>query len=189
MIGVTYQDLRYALRMLRKNLGFTSVVIATLALGIGANAAIFSITDRVLLQRLPVTNPDQLVVLGTRDPNEGRETHDSFSYPMYADLRDRNQVFSGVIARGGAQINVSYGDQNERVAAELVSGNYFDVLGVRPWAGRLMTQEDDRTPGAHPVAVISYAFWERRFNKDRSMSARGHRSLRGADFFDYSPHP
>lgn len=160
-----YQDLRYAARMLRKNPGFSLIVVATLALGIGANAAMFSLTDRVLLQRLPVSNPDQLAVMSTRSPSDP-EPVDSFSYPMYQDLRDRNDVFSGVIARGGAQMNVSYGDENTRVSADLVSGNYFDVLGVRPWAGRLLTQDDDRNPGAHPVAVISYAFWEKRFGKD-----------------------
>ncbi len=163
-----YQDLRYAVRMLRKNPGFSLVVIATLALGIGANAAMFSLTDRVLLQRLPVSNPDQLVVLATRGPSES-EPVSSFSYAIYRDLRDRNQVFSGMIARGGAQMNVSYGDQTTRVSAELVSGNYFDVLGVRPWAGRLLTQDDDRNPGAHPVAVISYAFWDKRFGRDSSI--------------------
>jgi predicted permease len=168
MIGGIYQDLRYSMRMLRKNPGFSLIVIATLALGIGANAAMFSLTDRVLLQRLPVSNPDQLAVLGTRDPSEP-EQNESFSYPMYQDLRDRNDVFSGVIARGGAQMNVSYGDQNGRVSAELVSGNYFDVLGVRPFAGRLLNQDDDRNPGAHPIAVISYGFWERRFGKDPSI--------------------
>lgn len=168
MIGSIYQDLRYALRMLRKNPGFSLIVVATLALGIGANAAMFSLTDRVLLQRLPVSNPDQLAVLVTRSPADS-EGDESFSYPMYQDLRDRNDVFSGVIVRGGAQMNVSYGDQTSRVSAELVSGNYFEVLGVRPVAGRLLTQDDDRNPGAHPVAVISYSFWERRFGKDRSI--------------------
>jgi predicted permease len=163
-----YQDLRYALRMMRNTPGFSLVVVATLALGIGANAAMFSLTDRVLLQRLPVANPDQLAVLVTRSPSDS-EGDESFSYPMYQDFRDRNDVFSGVIARGGAQMNVSYGDQTSRVSAELVSGNYFEVLGVRPVAGRLLTQDDDRNPGAHPVAVISYAFWERRFGKDRSI--------------------
>src|SRR6185436_614043 len=162
MITSTYQDVRYALRRLRKNPGFSFVMIATLALGIGANAAMFSLTDRVLLQRLPVSNPDQLAVVGTRTPAEP-ELERSFSYPMYQDLRDRNSVFSGVIARGGAQMNVSYGDQTTRVAAELVSGNYFDVLGVRPVAGRLLTQDDDRNLGGHPVAVISYGFWQKRF--------------------------
>ncbi len=166
-----FQDLRYAFRMLRKNPGFSLVVIATLALGIGANAAMFSLTDRVLLQRLPVSNPDQLSVLVTRDPSES-EGDSSFSYPMYQDLRDRNSVFSGVIAVGGSQMNISYGDQTERVSAELVSGNFFEVLGVRPLAGRLLTQNDDLNPGAHPVAVISYGFWQRRFGKDPSIVGR-----------------
>jgi hypothetical protein len=94
MLGGIYQDLRYSMRMLRKNPGFSLIVIATLALGIGANAAMFSLTDRVLLQSLPVSNPDQLAVLGTRDPAEP-EQNESFSYPMYQDLRDRNDVFLG----------------------------------------------------------------------------------------------
>jgi putative ABC transport system permease protein len=163
-----FHDLRYALRMLRKNPAFSLVVIATLALGIGANAAMFSLTDRVLLQKLPVSNPDLLMVLFTQAPFD-KEPVSSFSYPMYQDLRDRNRVLSGLIARGGVSMNVSYGDQNDRVSGELVSGNYFEVLGVRPSAGRLLTQEDDRTIGAHPVAAISYGFWERRFGKDQSI--------------------
>ena len=162
-------DIRYALRMLAKNPAFAGVVILTLALGIGANAAIFSLLDTVLLQSLPVTNPDQLAVLSVYDPKEGPGIDSSFSYPMYQDLRDRNSIFSGVIARAGAQLNVSYGDQTERVSGELVSGNFFEVLGVRPWAGRLFTPDDDRNPGAHPVAVLSYRFWESRFNKDPNL--------------------
>src|SRR3954454_16573960 len=161
-------DIRYALRMLRKNPVFAGVVGLTLALGIGANAAIFSMLDQVLLQSLPVANPDQLVVLSVYDA-KSPQMDSSFSYLMYQDLRDRNSVFSGVIARGGTQMNVSYGDQTERVSGELVSGNFYEVLGVRPWAGRLFTQDDDRTPGAHPVAVLSYGFWERRFGKDQSI--------------------
>src|SRR5215217_4564706 len=162
-------DIRYALRMLAKNPAFASVVILTLALGIGANAAIFSLLDTVLLQSLPVASPEQLAVLSPYDPKEQPEIDGTFSYAMYKDLRDRNSVFSGVIARGGTQMNVTYGDQTERVGGELVSGNFFEVLGVRPWAGRLFTQDDDRTPGAHPVAVLSYAFWERRFAKDPNL--------------------
>src|SRR5215207_2938476 len=161
-------DIRYALRMLMKNPAFAGVVVLTLALGIGANAAIFSLLDQVLLQSLPVANPDQLAVLSVYEAKEP-DIDSSFSYPMYQDLRDRNSVFSGVIARGGTQMNVSYGDRTERVSGELVSGNFYEVLGVRPWAGRLFTQEDDRTPGAHPVAVLSYAFWESRFNKDPNL--------------------
>jgi predicted permease len=154
--------------MLNKNPVFAGVVVLTLALGIGANAAIFSLLDQVLLQSLPVANPDQLVVLSTYEAKE-TEPDTSFSYPMYQDLRDRNSVFSGVIARGGTQMNVSYGDRTERVSGELVSGNFYEVLGVRPWAGRLFTQEDDRTPGGHPVVVLSYRFWESRFNKDPNL--------------------
>src|ERR1051325_10473239 len=161
-------DIRYALRMLTKSPMFAGVVVLTLALGIGANAAIFSLLDQVLLQSLPVANPDQLVVLSAYEAKQP-ELDSSFSYPMYQDLRDRNSVFSGVIARGGTQMNVSYGDQTERVSGELVSGNFYEVLGVRPWAGRLFTQDDDRTPGAHPVAVLSYRFWESRFNKDPNL--------------------
>jgi len=162
-------DIRYALRMLTKNPAFASVVVLTLALGIGANAAIFSLLDNVLLQRLPVVNPDQLVVLSAYDPKDGPDFDSAFSYAMYKDLRDRNSVFSGVIARGGTQMNVSYGDQTQHVSGELVSGNFYQVLGVQPWAGRFFTQEDDLTPGAHPVAVLSYKFWESRFNKDPEL--------------------
>src|ERR1043165_9648243 len=164
-----FTDIRYAIRMLAKNPAFAGVVVLTLALGIGANAAIFSLLDQVLIQSLPVANPDQLVVLSTYDPKEGPGTDSAFSYAMYQDLRDRNSAFSGVIARGGTQMNVTYGDQTERVLGELVSGNFFEVLGVRPWAGRFFTQDDDRTPSAHPVAVLSYSFWERRFNKDPNI--------------------
>lgn len=162
-------DVRYAVRMLLKNPGFTLVVVFTLALGLGANAAIFSLMDRVLLQSLPVANPEQLTVLSSFDSKGEARIDNSFSYPMYRDLRDRNDVFSGVIARGGAPMNVSHGDRTERVRGELVSGNFFEVLGVRPWAGRLFTQDDDQTPGAHPVAVLSYAYWESRFGRDPDL--------------------
>jgi predicted permease len=162
-------DIRYTVRMLLKNPGFTLVVVFTLALGLGANAAIFSLMDRVLLQTLPVANPEQLAVLSSFDSDGETEIDQSFSYPMYRDLRDRNDVFSGVIVRGSTQMNVSHGEQTERVRGELVSGNFFEVLGVRPWAGRLFTQDDDRAPGAHPVAVLSYSYWESRFGKDQDL--------------------
>jgi predicted permease len=162
------QDIRFALRILSKSRGFTAVVVLTLALGIGANAAIFSLTDTVLLQSLPVEKPEDLVVFSSYE-KEKPERDSSFSYQMYRDLRDRNDVFSGVIARGGTQMNVSYGDQNDRVHGELVSGNFFETLGVRAWVGRLLTQNDDTTPGAHQVAVLSYSFWESRFNKDPQL--------------------
>jgi putative ABC transport system permease protein len=162
------QDLRYALRMLRRNPGFTSVVVLTLALGIGANTAIFSLMNAVLLQSLPVRNPAELVVVQYNDPQSGHENED-FSYPMYQAFRDKNSVFAGVFCRSGVDFNASYAGQSERAVGEMVSGNYFEVLGVRPWIGRLFTQEDDRVPGAHPLAVLSYGYWQARFGGDTSI--------------------
>ena len=164
MIEDLGQDIQFAARMLRKNPSFTAVAVVSLALGIGANAAIFSLMDAVLLSRLPVAHPEQLVVVTSFDAES--QANSSFSYPMYRDLRDRNQVFSGVIARGGAQFNLNFRGVTKKVNGELVSGNYYDVLGVRPWIGRLFTQQDDATPGAQPVVVLSYGFWKSRFGGD-----------------------
>jgi predicted permease len=162
------QDVRYALRMLRKSPGFTAVVVLTLALGIGANTAIFSLMNAVLLQSLPVRNPRELVVVRYLAAQSDHANED-FSYPMYQALRDKNSVFEGVLARSGVSFNVTYGGQGEHATGELVSGNYYDVLGVRPWLGRLLSPEDDRTPGAHPVAVLSYGYWQARFAGDPSI--------------------
>ena len=163
----TWQDIRFGLRMLRKSPGFTATAILTLALGIGANTAIFSMMDTVILQNLPVRNPAELVTITSETPRTGQS--DSFSYPMYQDLRDKNDAFDAVLAVGGAQMNVSYAGESEHVRGRIVSGNYFDVLGVHPWIGRLFTQADDVTPGANPVTVLSYGFWERRFGKDPTL--------------------
>src|SRR5579864_3742603 len=163
----TWQDIRFGMRMLRKSPGFTATAILTLALGIGANTAIFSMMNTVLLQSLPVRNPGELVMIASMVPKSGED--DSFSYPMYQDIRDKSDAFDGVLAIGGTQMNVSYAGQNEHVRGKLVSGNYFDVLGVSPWRGRIFSQDDDRVPGANPVVVLSYGFWERRFGKDPSL--------------------
>ena len=163
----TWQDIRFGLRMLRKSPGFTATAILTLALGIGANTAIFSMMDTVILQSLPVKNPSELVVISSVAPRNGE--NDSFSYPMYQDIRDKNDAFDGVLAGGGTQMNISYAGESEHIRGRLVSGNYFDVLGVHPWVGRLFTQDDDRIPGANPITVLSYGFWERRFGKDPSI--------------------
>jgi predicted permease len=164
------QDLTYALRTLRRNPGFASVVILTLGLGIGANAAIFTILDQVLLRQLPVQKPDELVMLDGPGPFSGRTHNDhTFSYPMYQDIRDRNQVMSGVLARFPASITLTYKGQAERADSEAVSGNYFDVLGVRPALGRLLSPDDDRAPGGHPVVVLTHGFWQRRFSRDTSI--------------------
>jgi len=168
------QDLRYALRQLAKSPGFAAVAIVTLALGIGANTAIFSLLDQALLRNLPVKDADRLVILqsfGSFNGHTSSRTDDSFSfsYPMYRDLRDRNSVFTGLIATTWAQVGVQWHNQPELVSAELVSGNYFDVLGVRPALGRLLIASDDIVPDANPVVVLSFSYWHRRFGSDPSI--------------------
>jgi predicted permease len=166
-------DFRYALRTLAKAPAFTVVVVLTLALGIGANTAIFSLTDQLLLRMLPVTSPEQLVVLDGPGAFRGRTFNNAtFSYPMYRDLRDQNTVFEGVIARFPAPLTLLTGGQSERVNGELVSGNFFEVLGVHALIGRTFTPDDDRTPGGHPVAVLSHNFWMRRFAGDAGVLNR-----------------
>src|SRR4051812_44190275 len=166
-------DARYAVRTLAAAPAFTVVVILTLALGIGANTAIFSLTDQVLLRMLPVQSPERLVVLDGPGAFRGRTfNNNTFSYPMYRDFRDQNTVFDGVIARFPAPLTLLSGGQSERVQSELVSGNYFDVLGVHARIGRTLTPDDDKTPGGHPVAVLSHNFWMRRFAGDPTVVNR-----------------
>ena len=178
------QDVRYALRQLRKSPVFTAIAVLTLTLGIGANTAIFGLLDQALLRSLPVKEPERLVLLRYSGSNTGRLNSRSdgklyFSYPMYRDLRDRNSVFSGVIATDGTQAGLEWRGQPELVATELVSGNYFDVLGVRPALGRLLVASDDTVPNGNPVGVLSFNYWQRRFGGDRgvlnqSISVNGH---------------
>ncbi len=168
------QDIRFALRTLGKNPGFTLVAILTLALGIGANAAIFSLTDQVLLRLLPVERPRELVVLSSPGRSWGRTWSDgdgstSFSYPAYKDIRNRNEVFAGLLARFHVQVSVAGQGESRLAEAELVSGNYFQVLGVRPFLGRVLTPEDETAPGADPVTVLSYGYWTRHFGSDPNI--------------------
>jgi putative ABC transport system permease protein len=167
------QDFRYALRQLSKAPGFAAVAIITLALGIGANTAIFSLLDQAVLRTLPVKDTDRLAVLqftGNGSGHVSSRTDDTFyfSYPMYRDLRDRNSAFSGLIATDWTQVGVQWRNQPELVAAELVSGNYFDVLGVQPALGRVLVASDDLVPDANPVVVLSFTYWQRRFGADPS---------------------
>jgi predicted permease len=172
-MGMLSQDIRYALRTLLKAPGFTFVVVLTLALGIGANTAIFTLMDQVLLRALPVKDPGELVALDAPGPNQGRFDGDhAFSYPMYADFRDRGQVFSGVIARYAVPLTMLHQNRSERVRGELVSGNYFSVLGLSPAMGRLFSPSDEVTPGGHPIAVLAHGFWTTRFGADRGVVGR-----------------
>ena len=173
-----WQDLRYALRGLRKSPGFAAAAIATLALGIGANAAIFALVDRVLVRTLPVHDPKQLVLFRSPGPKQGHTSSDGdtatcFSYPMYRDLAERTgPVFTGLIGEVPFDANVAARGVTERARGELVTGNYFGLLGVPPALGRVLTENDDRLPGAHSVAVLSHAYWQRRFGGDRAALDR-----------------
>jgi putative ABC transport system permease protein len=164
-----HQDIRFALRQLRKSPAFTITVVLTLALGIGANSAVFTLFDQVLLRLLPVSNPHQLVRFEWTGGFSGDGTSfggditNYFSYPAYKDLRDRNQVFSGLIAADHASSGVSWHNQAENEDTEIVTGNYFEVLGLHPALGRLFGPEDDTAKNANPVAVLSYDYWKSRF--------------------------
>jgi len=165
------QDVRYGLRMLAKNPGFTFIAILTLALGIGANTAIFSLLNQVLLRRLPVRNPAELVVLKSPGPKHGHVWSDGddseiFSYPLYKGLAKNTAVFDGVMARYQFSAAIASHGQTDRGSGELVTGNYFEVLGVRPVLGRVLSLADDDAQGAHPVLVLSHAYWTRHFGGD-----------------------
>ncbi len=156
-IGDLGTDVRYGLRILRKSPGFTAAAVLSLALGIGINTAVFSLINAVLLRTLPVKNPEQLVVF-----SHGND----FSYPMYQDLRDGNAVLSGLLCRFTIPASMSAEGQTDRISAELVSGNYFQVLGVQALIGRTLTPDDTRVPGAQPAVVLNNGFWRRRFGSD-----------------------
>ncbi|HET6975486.1 MAG TPA: ABC transporter permease [Pyrinomonadaceae bacterium] len=173
-----FQDIRYGLRILLKKPGFTLVAVLSLALGIGANTAIFSLLDAVLLKTLPVQEPNQLVLFGN-GKNEGAtdgfpdQSWDLFSYPFYRQVQQRTDLFSGVGSllsirwdvHGFVNASGATGDI-EHMQVQLVSGNYFPVLGVNAGLGRVLNESDDQTAGGHPVAVVSYAWWQQRLGGD-----------------------
>ena len=155
------KDIRYGFRNLVKRPGYTAIALATLALGIGANTAIFSLISTVLLRPLPAPHPEQLVeVYGTT--HRGAD-YTLLSFLNYKDYRDRNNVFSGLLSYRFVAMSISHDGSNERVWGYLVSGNYFDTLGIHPFLGRFFQPEEDQTPSSHPVAVITYTCWQKRF--------------------------
>jgi ABC-type antimicrobial peptide transport system permease subunit len=169
MIGDVWYDLRYGLRMLGKNPGFTVIAVLTLALGIGANTAVFSLIDAFLLRLLPVKDPQQLVFIQAALLNG--ETNCCFPASTFEQFRDRSRSFSGLFAVRGTgntkvlPVSVTVNGEPEIVAGDFVSGSYFEVLGVPAVLGRTFTIADDKA-GKEPVAVISYTYWERRFGRD-----------------------
>lgn len=170
-----WRDIRYGLRMLGKNPGFTAVAVTSLALGIGANTGIFSVMRQVLLQRLPVPHPEELVLLyspgekpGHTSSNEtGSDGAEVFSYPMYKDLRDNSApVLAGLAAKADYPVSIAFRGQTERAQAEIVSGNYFETLEVQPVLGRLLMPSDTSAEGGNPVVALSYGYWKKRFGSD-----------------------
>jgi predicted permease len=159
-------DVRYGVRMLLKRKSFTVIAVLSLALGTGANTAIFSLVNTALLRPLPIENPQQLVALNNVAENRA---FPSFSYPNYLDFRDRNEVFSGLIGYRFTPLSLSHDGINERVWGFEVTGNYFEVLGVGAALGRVISQDDDRASGGHPVAVMSYKSWQQRFGRDPNI--------------------
>ncbi|HVH87728.1 MAG TPA: ABC transporter permease [Terriglobales bacterium] len=166
------QDLRYGLRMLVKSPAFMTVAVLTLALGIGANTAIFTIVNALLLKTLPIKAPQELVVVGdpahVNDRWNGTPDTDNVSYPLYREFRDNNTVFSGLLAaatekRIEVDASTVSGSSEAEIAGRLVSGNYFSVLGVDAAAGRLLTESDDTQEGTNPVVVLSYGYWKSKF--------------------------
>jgi macrolide transport system ATP-binding/permease protein len=159
-------DLRYGAKMLWKSKGMTLVAVISLAVGIGANSVIFSLVNSILLRPRPVSHPEQLVELYV---GEGDQPYQSTSYPSYLELRDRNDVFSGLAAYGIRQFKFSDANEVEQIWGEAVSGNYFDVLGITAQRGRTFSADEDLVPRRNPVAVISHSLWQRRFNSDPDL--------------------
>jgi predicted permease len=161
------QDLLFAARSFRRTPVFTGVAVLSLALGIGANTAIFTLVNQLILRLLPVREPDRIVVLAGRGRHYGGNNgRNALAYPMYQDIRDRNRVFSGMMCRYRFSALVAAGAQSEMAAGELVSGNYFPLLGLRPALGRLFTSSDDLHAGTHPYVVLAYAYWQTRCGGD-----------------------
>jgi predicted permease len=162
-IHMLWNDVRYSFRVFAKSPGFVLFAVLSLALGIGVNTTIFQFVNTVLLEQLPVRAPQELMGMARVAPKYYKT---NFSYPLYQELNERTDVFAGVIAHVGSNLSMSSRSGSEIVKGELVSGNYFDVLGVQAVLGRTFTEVDNRTPGAHPVAVLGFGFWERRFGRD-----------------------
>jgi predicted permease len=167
------QDLRYGFRALRKSPLFTTVAVLTLAFGIGANTAMFSLLDQVVLRLLPVRHPEQLVIVRETGNHYGNTFGpNTISWPMFEDLRDNNQAFSGMFCRFPATVTIGYGDRAAQISAELVSGSYFPILGVGAALGRTIAPDDDAVPDSRPVVVLSYSFWRSYFDGDRTIVGR-----------------
>ena len=169
-MGPLLRDLRYSVRTLSKSPAFLAVAVLSLALGIGANTAIFSLIHQLILQPLPVRDAEQIVMLAGRGKHYGGNNGpDRLSYPMYQEIRDQNQVFSGMFGTYPSTVSVTFQGSTDLIGADYVSGNYFPVLGIGAAAGRVLTAADDLLQGGHPLAVLSYGYWRARFGADPAI--------------------
>lgn len=167
-------DLRFSARSFRRSPSFTATVVLSLALGIGATTALYSLIDQVVLRALPVDHPERLVLIdwvGFQNA-ETMGTRNLMSYPIFRDLQQHKEFFDGVFCRAATTINLSTSGEPKLTAAELVSGTYFSVLGVSPALGRLLTIDDDQAPGSSPVVVLSYDFWKNQFGSAQDIVGR-----------------
>jgi putative ABC transport system permease protein len=167
-----WQDLRYGARMLVKNPGFTLIAVITLALGIGANTAIFSVVNAVLFKPLLYPGSERLVQLFQIIHGRGMQEADWWSYPKFELLRDQNRSFETVAGYTTDSLTITGGEEPERLAGEFVSASYFPLLGVRAVVGRTFNPEEDRTQGTHPVVLIGHALWQRRFGTDPQITGK-----------------
>jgi len=170
MSGI-WRDLKYAFRMLAKNPGFTTVVVLTLALGIGANTAIFSFVDQLLLRSLPFPEPDRLVAPQFRSMQTS-DLYSSMSYPDYVYYRDHSVTLAGLAAFDDVDVGFRVGDQRVRLPGEIVSYNYFSVLGMSPFLGRWFQPDEDAVPARNPVVVLGYGLWQQSFGSDAGVVGR-----------------
>jgi len=171
-VDTLWQDLKYGARQLRLNPGFALTAVLSLALGIGANTAIFTLVDQIVLRLLPVEDPKSLVQLridGGRVGSQSGDGRHTFSHPLYLALRDRNTVFSGLTGQRIENASLVGTDRSEMVSVGLAAGNFFQVLGVKPYLGRMLTPDDDKTRNGSPVAVLQYDFWRNRFEGNRNI--------------------
>jgi predicted permease len=164
-----WQDIRYGLRILRASPGFAAVAVLSLALGIGANTSIFSVVNAALLRPLPVTEPERLVFVFNGSTTNPWSTS---SYPDYLDYKDKSDVFTDLLAYSEITMSARVEDQTDLISGSIVSGNFFELLGVRAVVGRTFTPEEDKTPNTDPVAVISHNLWQQRFGGDQHIIGR-----------------
>src|ERR1039457_6655773 len=174
--GVVWKDLLHGIRALRRSPVFTTAAVLSLALGIGANTAIFSLLDQVVFRSLPIAGPERLVAVhgsysgpGESSSSWSTNSESVFPYPLYRDLRDRDPAFVGILACAIAPVRIAWRSSTQAAQAEIVTGNYFTTLGAGAALGRVIAPPDDGAPGANPVAVLSHGFWATRLGADAAI--------------------